>query len=304
MHFLAVLNQNGGTLRTTDLDEFEKTMRRILEDAGHTLEVEVVSGDGLIEALQRAAANEEADAVIAGGGDGTASAAAAALMNTDKALAILPAGTMNLFARGLGIPLQLDEAIKGFATAAVHPVDVASAKGLPFVHQFSIGMHADLVERRENLTYSSRLGKIAASIRAALETLLNPPRIRVRLELNGAELIATASSIGVSNNVFDEGHLPYAEMPNRGELGIYITRARRRGDLFSFLFHLAVGRWRSNPHIEIHRARKVKLTILTSAKRFQCAIDGELHDLEQETEIVCHPRALKVLVPQAAGQEA
>jgi diacylglycerol kinase family enzyme len=299
MYFLAVLNRDGGALRTIDLAAFEATVRQALERAGHSVDIEIVGGGEITAALGRAARDERADVVLAGGGDGTVSAAAAALMNSDKALAILPAGTMNLFARGLGIPLQLEAAVEAFARGSVRAVDIASANGRPFVHQFSIGMHAELVERRESLNYHSRIGKIGASFRAAAETLWNPPRIRVRLQLDGAEIIATTSSIGVSNNVFGEGHLPFAEMPNRGELGIYITRARRRSDLFSFLLHLAAGRWRSNPQIEIHRSSQVKLTLLSSAKRFRCAVDGELHSLERETEIRCHPGALKVLIPAA-----
>ena len=104
-----------------------------------------------------------ADVVLAGGGDGTVSAAAAALMGKKKALAILPAGTMNLFARGLGIPLSLDAAVEAFADGEVRPVDMASANGRPFVHQFSIGMHAKMVGVRDKMEFGSRLGKMRAS---------------------------------------------------------------------------------------------------------------------------------------------
>lgn len=301
MRFRAVLNRDGGSLRTMDLTAFEATLRRILEDAGHSTEIDIVGREGIVDALASAARDDGNDVVLVGGGDGTVSAAAAALMDSDKVLAILPAGTMNLFARGLGIPLQLEAALKAFAGGSVCAVDIASANGRPFVHQFSIGMHADLIEKRETLDYSSRLGKIAASFRAAFEIVWNPPRIRVRLQLDKAEIVAATSNIGISNNVFDEGHLPFSEMPNRGELGIYITRARRRSDIFSYVLHLAVGRWRSNPQIEIHRSDHVTLTLLSPARRFLCSVDGELQELEPRTEIKCHPGALKVLVPADAA---
>ena len=99
MHFIAVLNRDGGTLRTTDLDAFARRMTEALEKAGHRLDVESVAGPEIEAALAKAAASR-ADVVLAGGGDGTVSAAAAVLMGKKKALAILPAGTMNLFARG------------------------------------------------------------------------------------------------------------------------------------------------------------------------------------------------------------
>lgn len=297
MHFLAVLNRDGGTLRTADLARLETDARSALAAAGHSLQVETVGGDGIVAALGRAARDKSADVVLAGGGDGTISAAAAALMDGDKILATLPAGTMNLFARGLGIPLQIDAALEALAGGVVRKVDMASANGIPFVHQFSIGMHAELVERRDAMSYSSRIGKMRASLQAAAQTVWNPPRMRVRIELTGTEIVATTSSIGVTNNLFGDGLLPVQKMPDRGELGIYVTRARRRSDTFRFLLHMAAGRWRSNPQVEIHRSDRARLTLLGSYKRFRCAIDGELHPLERETEIVCHPGALKVLVP-------
>ena len=115
-----------------------------------------------IEAALAKAAASRADVVLAGGGDGTISAAAAALMGKKKALAILPAGTMNLFARSLGIPLSLDAAVEAFADGEVRAVDVASANGRPFIHQFSIGMHAKMVRHARQHGIRLAPGKDAA----------------------------------------------------------------------------------------------------------------------------------------------
>ena len=176
MRFIAVLNRDGGTLRTIDLDAFSSRMTETLEQAGHSIDVECVAGHDIKAALAKAATSR-ADIVLAGGGDGTISAAAAALMGKKKALAILPAGTMNLFARGLGIPQSLDAAVQSFAHGEVKPIDMASANGRPFVHQFSVGMHAKMVGVRDKMEFASRLGKMRASIRAALATMLDPPAV-------------------------------------------------------------------------------------------------------------------------------
>jgi diacylglycerol kinase family enzyme len=299
MRFLAILNRDGGTLRTLDLDAFEERARATLEAQGHELRVEQVAGEDVVDALGRAAKRRGVDVVLAGGGDGTISAAAAALMGTRRPLAVLPAGTMNLFARGLGIPLDLDAAVQAFARGRPHAVDVASANGRPFVHQFSIGLHPELVGRREQASYGSRLGKMRASATAALQTLRNPPSLSVKLEMGATEIIARTSSIGVSNNLFGEGHLPYADMPDKGELGIYVARTRRRSDFFRFALHMARGRWDANPQVEIHRSGEVELTILSSHRGMRAAIDGELCKLERRTELKSHAGALNVLLPPA-----
>ena len=159
MRFIAVLNRDGGTFRTIDLDAFCGRMTETLQKAGHRVDIERVAGRDIEAAIAKAAASR-ADILLAGGGDGTISAAAAALMGKKKALAILPAGTMNLFARGLGIPQSLDAAVEAFATGEIKAIDMASANGRPFVHQFSIGMHAKMVGMRDKMEFASRLGKI------------------------------------------------------------------------------------------------------------------------------------------------
>jgi diacylglycerol kinase family enzyme len=301
MRFLAVLNRDGGALRTTDLEGFSARLRDSLENAGHTIDIRLVAGNELESALDTAA-RSRADVVLAGGGDGTVSAAAARLMDSKKVLAILPAGTMNLFARSLGIPLSLDAAVQAFADGETRRVDVATANGRPFVHQFSIGMHARMVELRDKMQFASRLGKIRASARAALNTVIDPPAIRARLDIGDAEVVARATAIGITNNLFGEGHLPYADKADGGVLGIYVTVAEQRGDILRFIVNMARGKWRDNDQVEIHQAEPVTLTILSRRKKLPAVIDGELTTLEPETEIKIHPGALRVLVPAAAAK--
>ena len=299
MRFVAVLNRDGGTLRAIDLDAFAIRMRETLEAAGHTVRIDIVPGGELVSALDKAAAGR-ADIVLAGGGDGTVSAAAARLMDSKKALAILPAGTMNLFARSLGIPLTLDEAVKSFGDGEVKAVDIASANGRPFVHQFSIGMHAKLVHLRSKMDFASRLGKIGASARAAWNTALNPPAVDVTLTIGEAEVLTRATAIGITNNLFGEGHLPYADDPEGGVLGIYVTVAEQRGEIARFVLDIARGKWRDNQQVEIHQAEKVTLKIRSRRTKLKSVIDGELCKLERETEIRIHPGALRVLLPASA----
>lgn len=302
MRFQVILNRDGGSLRRRDAEGFARAVRRVLEGQGHTVSVAVVAGGAVEEALRDAAAGD-ADAVMVGGGDGTVSAAAARLAGSDKALAILPAGTMNLFARGLGIPLDLDQAVAALGRGRVRAVDVATANGQVFVHQFSVGLHAKLLRLRERRSFGSRLGKMWASARAGVETLLRPPRLAVALAVDGRESVVRTAGIGVTNNLIGEGHrLPYAARPDGGVLGIYVTRARRRRDLVLFALGAMLGRWRRNEHVDVHAGTDVRLR-LVAHRRFGCAIDGELRPLAEETHLRILPGALKVLVPaeDAAG---
>ena len=298
MHFIAVLNRGGGTLRTLDLDAFAARLRERLEEGGHTVDVRIVDGGELMDALRQAVSTHDADVILAGGGDGTISAAAGVVMDTDKILAVLPAGTMNLFARSLGMPLDLDSAIATFATGRVREVDVATANGRPFVHQYSVGLHAKLVKIRDQMNFSSRLGKMRASVGAAFATLIRPPSMQASIDIDGAEIIVRASGIGVTNNLFGEGHLPYADTPDGGTLGVYVTTARRLPQLVSALIHMLFGRWERNAHVEIHTGKEVVVRFARLHRRHRCVIDGELSPIEHETAIRIHPKSLRVLVPR------
>ena len=297
MRFLAVLNKDGGTLRTTDLHAFSGRMKTILEGHGHSVAIRIVSGKEVTGVLAKAAADDAADVLLAGGGDGTISAAASSVMNSEMALAVLPAGTMNLFARSLGIPLGLDQAMEVFATGRIRAVDMGSANGRPFVHQFSIGMHARLVELRSRMEFSSKLGKMHASLKAMIDTLRSPSSLRITLRMDDAEIIATTAGISVSNNLYGEGHLPFADDPDAGVLGIYVSNARRRRDLLRLCFNIGIGRWKENEHVEIHQSDAVTLRVETMKRARSAVIDGELCPLARETILRIHPKSLKVLVP-------
>lgn len=296
MRFQLILNRDGGTLRTLDLVRFEEELREALQSSGHHVDVAIIEGKDLEDHLDRALASD-CDVIMVGGGDGSVSTAAGKLMGSDKALAILPAGTMNLFARSLAIPQNLDLAVAAFVGSEIRKVDLASANGHIFVHQFSIGLHAKVIRIREQHVFNSRIGKIWASVRAGLKAMFRPPRLRVELELDGVKIRRRTAGIGVSNNMFGEGHLPYADDPAGGVLGVYVTRAWRPGDIFRMAIQVALGRWKAIDTIEVMQAHDVVLRLLSPHKRYGCAIDGEICPIDTVTHLKILPGALYVLVP-------
>lgn len=112
-----------------------------------------------------------------------------------------------------------------------------------------------------------------------------------------AQIASSTTGIGITNNLFGEDHLPYADVPDGGVLGIYVTVARQRHELLRFFLNMARGKWRDNPHVEIHQSERVVLKIMSPRKKHRSVIDGELAALEPETTIEIHPKALRVLVP-------
>ena len=301
MRFIGVLNRDGGTFKTTDMDAFASTAREVFAAHGHELETRIVEGKDLIAELERAAG--EAEILLAGGGDGTFSAAAAIAYKQQVPLAVLPAGTMNLFARSLQLPLELDAALEAIAGGEIVAVDIATANDRPFVHQFSVGIHAKLVKLRESLTYSSRVGKMFASARAFVTALSNAPNFHADVTTGrGVERRRTAG-ISVSNNPLD-GPIPIADRLDRGVLGIYIIAPLTPLGVAHLALGAARGKWKALPEIIDREAREVTLRFPRRKSGSVAAIDGELVKLAETVELKIHPGALQVVMPKPVADSA
>jgi len=171
----AILNRDGGTLKTADVDALAAHLGRAFARAGHEIDVEQVSGSDMIAALRQAGDDDRVEAIIAAGGDGTVSAAAEIAWKSGKVLGVLPAGTMNLFARSLLMPLDLDRAVSALAWGQVIDCDIASANGKSFVHHFSVGLQPRVISERDQTQYNSRLGKLVSGASVAVASRTQPP---------------------------------------------------------------------------------------------------------------------------------
>jgi diacylglycerol kinase family enzyme len=304
MHFIAVFNKDGGTFRTMDIAAFSATATRIFEAAGHTIDCRAVEGRNLIRELERAARDPASDALLAGGGDGTISAAAGICFKHKMPLAVLPAGTMNLFARSLKVPLNLEQALTALANGEADQVDIATANGRPFVHQYSVGMHSRLVRIRNGLTYNSRIGKMLASVRAVGATLSRPLVFDAEIRTpNGIEN-RRATAISISNNVLGEGHVPYAETVDQGVLGVYVFKPMPPLELARLAFSLLVGTWKHHPLVSERQVEQVTLNFPRLKAGAKAVIDGELIDLDKRVELKVHQQALQVIVPKVEAPAA
>ncbi|MBC7284583.1 diacylglycerol kinase family protein [Hoeflea sp.] len=297
MRTVLILNQDGGTIRGMDAREFGEMACEKLAGLGDGCEVRLVSGKDLVETLDEAADDTDIGTIVAGGGDGTISAAATACFHSGKTLGVIPLGTMNLFARGLGLPLDPPAAIEALASATVMPLDIATANGRPFVHQFSAGMHARMVRQRDRLDTSTRMRKIASTIKTLGRVILHPPKFRVEIDTGSGRESHIVSAIAVSNNLFGDTPLSYAPVLDAGVLGVYQSHALGSGEVFRMTLHAALGRLQEDPGMTVGTAQKVTLSFPDHHVGTRAAIDGEIVPLDTEVELVCHAGALKVLVP-------
>ncbi|MET3899897.1 diacylglycerol kinase family enzyme [Devosia sp. UYZn731] len=304
MRFVAILNRDGGTLRTMDLDAFCLQAKAIFEQHGHELDCRLVKGKRVEAALRAAAQIEGIDALLAGGGDGTISTAAAIAFASGVPLGVLPAGTMNLFARALGMPLTLAEALEAIADGEIGAVDIASANDRPFVHQFGVGIHARLVRIRENMSYGSRIGKMLASLRAIGAAAINPPEFSAEIHTENGVDTRRVAGIAVSNNPLGSGRVLHADRLDGAVLGVYVAAPLSTPALLKLAADLFLGTWRASPAVSEEEVAEVTLHFPNRKRGAMAVIDGELIRLDRSVTLKVHPQALKVVLPRAVAAAA
>ncbi len=298
--FLVVLNRAGGALKSAPIDRTVQTIRERLGEAGRRAEIEAVAPPELEAALRRARDRPGFDAVIAGGGDGTVSLAAAVLAGSGRPLGVLPLGTMNLFARDLGLPLDLGEALAALSQARPQAIDLGevSGEGEPgriFVHHVSIGLHAWMVRHREGLQHVSGLGKWPAMGVAWMRAFWTLPFVDLALSADGERRqLHTALAI-VGNNPFAEGIGPVPEHDGLagGTLAVYVARGTDRIALMRLAAHLTLGRWRGNPELDCMTTAGVEIG--GRKPRLRASVDGEVVMLPDPLRCRIRRGALTVL---------
>lgn len=301
MKICALINPQSGSMRRYPVHEFEEMLQGAFSDKSAELTTRQVKPGALESTLEEV--GQDADILLTCGGDGTVTSVASYCVEHGRVLGIMPCGTMNLFARSLGIPLDLQQAGNAIASGKVKQVDYGTANDRLFLHQFSVGMQPALVRKRARFNYESRIGKILAGLAAAAGMVLEPPVFSCRITANGSVLNKRLSMIAVSNNLHAEGHLPYPDRVDENILGLYYAGKMDTAEAAKLISDLMLGKWSTNPDLQIASAKKVILEFGSHAGKGKALIDGEISDLENRVEIVSHAGGLKVLAPGPAKQE-
>lgn len=255
-----------------------------------------------IAAQAERAASSDADCVIAAGGDGTIRAVAEAVCATNKPLAVLPVGTLNHFARDLGMPADLDEALRVIATAVPRRIDIGTVNGRVFVNNSSIGIYSRMVLLRDAQHPRSRWGKFLAMTRAFFRVLRRFPQFTAAMRIEGETVTRTTPLILLSNNPYESGwpQLVRRHQLNGGRLGIYVVRCASRFDLLRCVFRAL--RQRLDRVDSIERLLAPEITIATRRKHVLVSLDGEVQRLHTPLHYRCRPGGLLVVAPPLANQ--
>jgi diacylglycerol kinase family enzyme len=256
-----------------------------------------LAGDGAtLGRLAHGAASGDAERVVAGGGDGTLNSVAASLIGSDKALGVLPFGTMNHFAKDLGIPLDLEGAVDTIVAGRAASVDVGDVNGHIFLNNSGLGLYPRVIREREK---QQRLGwgKWPAYLWAAMAVLRRNPFLEIRLSVDGKELAGRTPFVFVGNNAYDMERFNIGGRAclDRGELSVYTTSRPGRLGLIRLALCAMLGRLRQESDFLAFSTKEA--WIGTRRRRLRVALDGEVSVMQPPLHYRVRPGALRVLVP-------
>lgn len=260
---LVVNERSGGGKAGRMLPKVARTLRERIP----TAETRIVSSTSWRDAenLLRLAALEarEGDAVLAMGGDGMAHLGLNACAATDATLGIIPAGTGNDFARGLGLPRGVREAVDVIVTGQTRMVDLTRVSNATFPKRYvgaAVSTGYDARVNRATNENRLRLGVLSYGY-IALRELGKFSPLGYRLELDGETRELEAMIVAVCNTGFFGGGMrisPEAD-PTDGLLDITLVRPVSRRTLLRLLPELYSGNFVRHPAVELFQASDVRI---------------------------------------------
>lgn len=283
----AVVNRQAGTAAAAE---------RALRGDGR-FDVHVLPPGAIPEALE-GLARDGARRVLIAGGDGTLSAAARVLLPHGVEMAVLPGGTLNHFARWIGVPTDVPAALDVAAGASARAVDVATVNGIVFLNTSSVGGYVRLVDRRERV--EPYLGYHLGGLVAAAALLVRLPGFSVEVEIQGRprRYRTPLVFVGVGER---ELKLPrFGERVRHGRSALHTIAVEGKGRARLLAIGLAaaaygIRRVSRTPHVDSFLVEECRVDMARTVTRV--AVDGEILHLETPLRYRLLREALRIAAP-------
>ncbi len=250
------------------------------------------SEDAEALAASFAAAGEKI--VIASGGDGTINAVVRGLAGSQTALGIIPTGTMNVFARELGLPFDnLKRCLEVIQSENIREIDLFEANGIPFVQMAGIGFDAQVIEET---SWESKkvLGPLAYLLAAVRVLGAEPPKLKVELDTGQ---VLDAACVLIGNGSLYGGQLKLFGMANNADDFLDLLIYEEAG--YKAFFNSIRGAALNDVNVLTNTANYVQTrwAKVTSDRPVPVEVDGEFMDKVTEIEFKPAVRKLRVVAP-------
>jgi diacylglycerol kinase (ATP) len=274
------------------LDELRETLDR----AGVTdpLWTEVPKSKYAPERVEKALA-DGAETIFVWGGDGMMQRAVDAMAGTDARLAILPAGTANLFASNLGIPDDIGEAVHVGLSGRERRLDLGKMNGEHFAVMAGAGLDARMIKDADGGP-KDRYGRLAYIWAASRNLRVEP--FKARIEVNGDLWYDDEASCLLVGNVgalFGGLEAFESASPEDGQLELGVTSAESLGQWARTVARTAIGSAAKSPFVQATKAERIDVEL---KPKVLYELDGGDRKEVKRLKVKVKPGALTVMVPK------
>ncbi|MFN8025875.1 MAG: diacylglycerol kinase family protein [Acidimicrobiia bacterium] len=240
------------------------------------------------------ALKDGADLLFVWGGDGMVQRCIDAVGDADVAIAILPAGTGNLLAHNLEVPIDLEAAVAVGLHGARRRIDVGTVNGERFAVMAGTGLDA-LMIRDADRDLKGRLGRAAYVLTGAKHLRMRPFGARIKVDGivwfdgdAGCILVGNVGKVLGGVEVFDDVDC------TDGRLELGVVTAEGVTQWMRALTRAAVGSPDKSPFVRTTKARKIRISL---DRKLPYELDGGDEDPAKKLKIDVQPEAVTVCVP-------
>ncbi|MBS1843960.1 MAG: NAD(+)/NADH kinase, partial [Actinobacteria bacterium] len=240
-----------------------------------------------------AAISEGADLILAWGGDGMVRRCVNAIGDSHVPLGILPAGTANLLANSLGIPIEPAGALRVALRGERRKLDVGRFEGERFVVMAGAGLDAAMIRDSDSL--KDRVGRAAYVVGGAKN--VGRPAFEIEVKVDGTlwyEGAASCLLIGNIGELFGGIDVFPDASPDDGRLDVGLLTAENPLQVLRAAARTAVGTSERSPFVRLTQAREVKVKL---DRKVRYELDGGDRKKVKKFKIKIEPGAIAVCVP-------
>jgi YegS/Rv2252/BmrU family lipid kinase len=278
-------------------EKAQRAQRFIMENAGRFAIYASNSGEEA-EELAAIFASINEPCVIAAGGDGTMNSIVKGLAGSSTALGILPTGTMNVFARELGVPVEnLDRAFEVIDKGETVDVDLFAMNGSPFVQMAGVGFDAQVIAETK-WESKKALGPLAYLLSAVKVLGDRPPKMTVHFDEG---VTSEGVAVLVGNGSLYGGHLRLFGKANNADNLLDVLVFKEAG--YKLVLESIGGIARGGFDEKVDSVGYFQ----SSGLRVECdrevpiEVDGELWGTASSADFVSIPGKLPVFAPKGSG---
>jgi YegS/Rv2252/BmrU family lipid kinase len=274
------------------LPELRRELKR--QGVDDPLWIEIPKSRFAPKQVKRALA-EGSELLFIWGGDGTVQRCIDTAADSEAALAILPAGTANLFATNLGIPQDIEEAVSIGLRGERRKLDVGRFNGERFAVMAGAGFDASMIQQADG-TLKDRLGRVAYVWTGSKNLRAKP--FNAKIDVDGAPWYAGPASLVLVGNVgrlFGGVEVFEDARPDDGRLEVGVVNAQGVTDWIRALARTAAGHAERSPLVQTTTAKKIKVKL---NRKVLYEMDGGDREKVKSFTVEVQPAAITICLPK------